>query len=355
MKTVFKGYQILYIDSDLILLYRNFGIYQYIIRTDCVQKVCSIKTSTMKCILSRLRLSNRLLRLSPRCCEKLSNSQYVLSLCNKLWVVNTATCTVSVINTERAGFSTALNLCRCDNKLYWGDYGTNSLYDSVNIYELDERLEMKTVFSFPKGSVRHIHNIIFDRVQSCFWILTGDNEEKAGIYKATKDWKTITSFKNGKQKYRAVVGFPSHGGLIYATDSVEHDNYLYYVNQQGNESMLSPIGGSCIYGGESKDYFLFSTTVESPEGRGIKAMLSTKLGGGIKDRNFHLLAVDKNTLKVSSIKSFRKDIWPYKLLQYGYVFIPSGQNNTNEIWINPMACVGYDGANIKISLTKKDL
>lgn len=350
MKTDFNGYQIIYVEIDSVLLFRNFAIYQYFNNTNLMRKICVMPTSAVKRILARFHLSNRLLRLSPRCCEKLSDSQYVLSLCNKIWVVNTATNWVTIINTERVGFSTPLNLCRCGNKIFWGDYGANPSYDSVNIYELNECLEMNTVYTFPSGSVRHVHNIIWDEDQGCFWVLTGDNEKKAGIYKATKDWKEVTPLKTGEQKYRAVVGFPCNGGLIYATDSVEHENFIYYVDSQGRESIVSSINGSCIYGGQVKDYYLFSTTVESPEGRGISALLSTKLGGGIKNRNVELLRVDKHTSDVNTAKVFKKDIWPMKLLQYGVVTIPSGQEYSNDIWIQPIACNKVDGSNINIKV-----
>ena len=350
MKKAFRGYQIIYVDSDFLLLYRNFCIYQYVIKNETIRSVCMIPSNGLKNILSRFRLSNRLLRLTPRCCEKLSDCQYVLSLCNKTWVVNISIGTVTAINTERVGFSTPLNLCRCNNKIYWGDYGANPSYESVNIYELNDSLEMKTVYTFQSGAVRHIHNIIFDAELDGFWVLTGDNEKNAGIYKATKDWQTVTPFKTGEQKYRAVVGYPCQGGLIYATDSVEHENFLYYINSQGVESILTTINGSCIYGGETKDYYLFSTTVESPEGGGIKAMLSTRLGGGIKNRNVELLRVDKHTKQISIVTSYIKDCWPMKLLQYGVITIPSGQECDNALWIHPIACRNADGCNIKLKV-----
>ena len=134
------------------------------------------------------------------------------------------------------------------------------------------------------------------------------------------------------------------------TDSVEHEYFIYYVDSLGRESIVSSINVSCIYGGQVKDYYLFSTTVESPEGRGISALLSTKLGGGIKNRNVELLRVDKHTSDVNTAKVFKKDIWPMKLLQYGVVTIPSGQEYSNDIWIQPIACNKVDGSNINIKV-----
>lgn len=354
MKMKFKGYQIIYLDKNSILLFRNFSVYQYDNNTEIMQRVCNIPADTKKNILCRFRISNRLLRLAPKCCEKLSDNLFVFSLCNKIWAVNTNEDTVSVINTERNGFGTPLNLCRCFNKIYWGDYGSNSTYKSVNIYELNQDLRFQTVYSFLAGSVRHIHNIIYDKVQNCFWIMTGDNENKAGIFKATKDLGEIAPFKIGEQKFRAVVGFPYNDGILYATDSVEKENHLYYIDKDGKEKILTSINGSCIYGTEIKDYFIFSTTVESPEGGGYLKLLSTRLGRGIKNREVHLIAVRKSDLAVRVIRKYKKDIWPMKLFQYGTLMFPAGQEQSEDLWCYGVACKGIDGKNIHISKDEID-
>ena len=343
-----KGYQIIYVLEDSLLLYKNFGVYRFQKETKKIDYLCSFLVDGKKRLLCACRLANRLFRLSPRCCERLSETLFVVSLVNKVWVVDTEKKNISEINVQREGFSTPLNLCKANDKVYWGDYGANSAYGSVNIYSLNQELQMEVVYTFAENTVRHIHNIVFDEANNRFWIFTGDNEKRAGIYIASTNWKEIVPFKTGEQKYRAVVGFPYKDGIIYATDSVERENFLYLIDKEGVEKKLMSINGSVIYGGVSKNKYLFSTTVESSENKGLFAYLSTELGGGIKNRNVELLAVDKNSVEIECIARYEKDVWPMKLLQYGVINIPCGQEDNTNLWFLPVACKKVGGQNVLI-------
>lgn len=186
-----------------------------------------------------------------------------------------------------------------------------------------------------------------------FWIMTGDNDKKAGIYRADCDFLRVEPINIGEQRYRAVVAFPYKDGIIYATDSVENENHLYVCESDNDyvARQLFPINGSCIYGTETKDYYVFSTTVEPPEGRGIRALFSNKLGGGIKSRDVHLVTVAKRDLSdIRIVAKYRKDWLPMKLFQYGAVMFPSGQYRNEDLLIFPVACKGVDGESIRITL-----
>ena len=50
-----------------------------------------------------------------------------------------------------------------------------------------------------------------------------------GIYIANSDFSKVTPYLVGQQSYRAVIGKVLENGLLYATDAVMEDNYLYYV------------------------------------------------------------------------------------------------------------------------------
>ena len=279
--------------------------------------------------------------MEPRCAGRLDKNRYVINVLGKVWLLDTEKRFISELMKLRQGYS-LLNFCEKDDCLYWGDYGANPEYEKINIYRLDKDLKLTVIYSFPTGSIRHIHNIIKDG--DGFIVLIGDNEKQAGIYRANSDWSAVTPWKIGEQRYRAVVGFPYEGGLLYATDSVETDNYLRLIKSDGTEEQLTSINGSCIYGGETKDYYLFSTTVEPHEGGGIYKMLSNQVGGGIKSKDVHILAVSKTDLSFRIIKRYKKDLWPMKLFQYGRAPFADGQEEAIDgVWCYPIACVGTKG------------
>ena len=341
-----KGRLIYLISDTQGLLHKNLAFYVVDLNNGKRELIGKLSTSTKNIVLSHFRLTERLLRLEPKCAGRLDDSRYVVCALGKLWLLDVQKQSISELRTTRPGFG-VLNFCNRDGDVFWGDYGANSNYEEINIYRLDNDLNHSIVYTFPKNSIRHIHNII--KAENGFFVFTGDNEPNAGIYKATLDWSEVKLWKNGEQKYRAVVGFPYKKGLLYATDSVETENHLRFIMENGSEQVLDSINGSCIYGGENKNYYFFSTTVESHEGGGLLNMLSNKLGGGIKSKDVHVIAVNKKDFSVKIIKKYRKDIWPMKLFQYGTMFFPNGQETIEkEVWGYNLACKKNDGKTLRL-------
>lgn len=342
-----KG-RLLYLNGNQGLLFKKLAFYTVDMESGSTERIASLPVGGAKKIIGRFGLANRLLRMEPRCAGKLDNNRYVVGVLGKLWLVDIHESTLTKLKELRPGYG-LVSFCERDGCLYWGDYGANPNHEEINIYKLNQNLEVSVVFTFPQGSIRHIHGIINDG--DGFVVMVGDNEPQAGIYRVNNDWTEVKPWKTGEQKYRAVAGFPYKGGLLYATDSVETENHLRYIESDGTERILTAINGSCIYGGETKHSFLFSTTVEPHEGGGIRKMLSNKLGGGIKSKDVHILEVDKSDFRVRIIKKYRKDIWPMKLFQYGRAPFAGGQiESINGIWAYPIACVGTHGKSEYIGL-----
>lgn len=333
-----KGKALYAFDNGSILWYHKLHFY-----IDN-KLVCSIPSKKSMRIASRIRILSRLLRLEPRCIERLNNSQFVVCILHKLWLLDIDTSSIKILAENRKGWSDPLNLCSDGEKVYWGDYGANPNLDYVNIYSIDNALSINVVYKFPVRHIRHIHNIIWDKHNSQFYIFTGDLEDTAGIYKANSNWTDIRPIRTGSQQYRAVVGFATPKGLIYTTDAVDSKNNIYYLSHEGIRA-ISSFPGSCIYGTENDNYYFFSSTVEPKEGRGLLNLFDYRLGEGIKDYNSYIIAVRKADLKVKEVCRFKKDIFPMKLFQYGTVMFPKGQLR-NDLLAYIMAC-RCDGNSIR--------
>lgn len=339
----FKGRLLYLIDENFGLLFINQAFYKLNIVTGQKVLLAHLPVGLIKSFFGRFRLVTRLLRLEPRCIGRLDERRFVVFISGQLWLLDLSNNSVNKLNHSRQGFN-VLNVCECNGSLYWGDYGANPNHKVINVYKLDSGLNVSVVYSFPESCVRHIHNIIAN--EEGFVILTGDNEDKAGIYRVNSNWTDVRPWKIGEQKYRAVVGFSYKGGLLYATDSVETENHIREINNEGNERELFTLNGSCIYGGEIKGYYLFSTTVEPHEGHGY---FCNKLGNGIKSWDVQIVAVNKDSLDIHVVVTCRKDIWPMKLFQYGSILFPKGQENESVLWYCPNACKG-DGKSVSVIL-----
>lgn len=345
-----KGFLLYKTEDNQGILFSDLCFYKVNLKSGQKELIARLPVGCKKRFLSKFRFIMRLLRMDPRASVRVDKQRFLVSVLHKIWILDIEKKSLRSVFNSRKNFSDNLNFCEYNGNVYWGDYGTNVLHEPINIYEMNLEGKVRIVYTFPKGDVIHVHNIFLDENRSKFWVLMGDNEEKAGIYTASLDWKEVKPVKVGKQIYRSVVGFPYNGGLLYATDSVDFDNYLRLIGADGTEKVLASINGSCIYGGESKDYFLFSTTVEPRAGAGLKHIFENRLGGGIKSKDVHIIAVSKKDLSIRIVKTLRKDWLPMVLFQYGRARFAGGQGNSNSIWCSPVACKKYDGTSIKLNL-----
>lgn len=329
------------------LVYNRSVLYDVDLNSGHREQIVRLPTLGFKGLLGRVRILERFFRLEPRSVCQLDSNRYVLCYRHVVWLVDISHKTIDLLQIARKGFSNPLNFCSDGECVYWGDYGNNSGHAPVNIYRLDSTLNLQIIYSFPSNTIRHIHNIVYDTNNKCFFILTGDLEENAGIYVATENWRNVSPLVTGEQNYRAVVGFPLSNGFIYATDAVEEDNHIFLL-QDNQVRPLCSFPGSCIYGTETNDYYVFASTVEPPEGRGFFNLFTYRLGKGIKDRYAHLLIVCKSDLRPVELVKVKKDIWPMKLFQYGALLFPGGQRLHDDLWFYSVACAG-DGISRRIS------
>ena len=345
-----RGRLLYLLDENTGLLFDRMHFYLVHLHTGERSLVCKMPVGKKVALMSLSRILSRLKRLEPKCAGRLSDTEFVVSLLRSIWMVDVKkkSCTKLCDNPE--GFSEVINFCSTEDGVYWGDYGRNTEHREVRMYQVGADRQVSVVYTFEAWTVRHIHNIVEDG--EGFLLFVGDNEAKAGIYRVNHDWTEVVPLRTGDQKYRAVVGWPYQGGVLYATDSVETENHIRLISADGEEKELCSLNGSCIYGCETKGYYLFSTTVEPHEGRGVKALFVDSPGGGIKSRNATVMAVSKYDLSVLQVASFRKDRWPMKLFQYGRAIFAGGQTNTNNFWCSPVACKKYDGKSIKIDISE---
>lgn len=331
------------------LLFRNLSFYRISLTDGSCDLLAHLPCGWFAKLLSRFRLTNRLKRLEPKCAGRLSECEFVVCLFGKIWLLDINTKKLSIIAETKRDI-TVLNFCEYEGSLFFGDYGINRDYYPVNIYSISKDKTLSIIYTFRGGAIRHIHNIVYDKSNSQFWILTGDNEKEAGIYTASLDWTNVKVFATGQQMFRAVVAFPCEGGLIYATDSVENENFIYKLQINGKIECLTSINGSCIYGTQTHDYLMFSTTVEPSEGLGKMNVLSNKLGRGIKSREVHIVLIKKKDFSAKVIAKFEKDCLPMKLFQYGRIIFPGGQQDAQDLWAYNIACKHIDGKSFKIEI-----
>ncbi len=323
-----------------LLCYRRGKV--LVLKDNRIEKTISIRISTKERLLGWSRLMSRLFRFGVRSSIALDNETAILSIGNSLFELNVESGNLSTGwycgDGIRPLALTNVNVLEgFEDGIYFGGYLKNNDKHPVHIYHRVEEDKWRVVYTFPEGAINHIHNLVSDPYRKCIWCFTGDFGDAAAIWKMENGFQDVKCIASNDQQYRGCVVFAIPEGLLYATDTPFAKNSIYLLKEDASLQSICSISGSCIYGCQWKDHFLFSTTVEA-DGRDetvLKLLFSKKRGLGIED-NYARVFYGNISSGFQIIHEDIKDVFPF-LFQFGVFKFPSGVNNSDSLILSPVA------------------
>jgi hypothetical protein len=215
-----------------------------------------------------------------------------------------------------------------EDHIFWGEYFDNPARDEVHIYaSTDHGATWNVAYTFPRGAIRHVHNIVYDEWAKCFWVLTGDNGSECRILRASCDFRNVDVVLSGNQQARAVAMVPMPDGLYFATDTPLEPNHAYCLDRAGKLTEVASLSSSSIYGCRVGDTVCFSTMVEPSQ---VNRDPNVKLYSSADGRDW------KSSLH------WKKDFWPMSLFQYGNILLPDGLNSSGLLALTTVAVKNAD-------------
>ncbi len=348
-----------YLENGRLLAYR-FSVFYILDAThfSIIQKY-SVNLGFKEKYLSRIKLIYRFLRLGIRNATLINREVVAVFVNKQFYELNLSKMELIAGFVPEPGVR-ALNISAIndiagfDNMLVFGGYLSNPEKKSVHIYKRTDIDNWEIIYTFPAGTINHIHNIIPDAENSCVWIFTGDFDKAAAIWQATDNFSKVECVFSDNQMYRGCVAFPLNQGILYATDAPFAQNAIRFLKKENNKwtsELISDINGSCIYGCKVNDQYVFSTAVE-PNGRNmnvLRCLFSWKRGEGIKHPYSYIYAGNMNA-GFRIIYQVRKDSWPF-IFQFGVLKFPGEMNNTNYVIAEHIATRKYDCSAVAIPLS----
>lgn len=276
-------------------------------------------------------LVERLLRKEPRISIPINQRIFLYTDCGALYMIDAENGTISMLCHFEKGMNNPLSFCvrRGDDgevqEVIYGEYIWNDERGPVSIYKLrmrNDNPEITCVFTFPKGTIQHIHNVTFDAWRKRYIILTGDGDLESVIWEADVDFSNVRPIVGGEQIYRSCVCLPTQKGIFYATDTPLRENHLFFLDNHSALSDISALNGPCIYGTIKDGSLYFASSVEGDPTLGKwRYRFSNKLGKGVKDRYVRLYKLDESG-HLSELERFKKDALPMWLFQFGNIQFP---------------------------------
>lgn len=198
--------------------------------------------------------------------------------------------------------------------IYWGEYFGNRERAEVHIFvSIDQGRTWQIGYTFPAGTIRHVHSIVYDRWADCLWILTGDEGSECKVLRASCDLRSVDVVLAGNQQARAAAAIPVQEGLYFSTDSPFEKNYIYRLDRAGNVKLVGDLPSSSIFGCKVGEAMFFSTMIEPSA---VNHSRDVQVTGSRDGDNWQILA------------RWRKDRLPMRYFQYGNAFLPDGENST---------------------------
>jgi hypothetical protein len=224
---------------------------------------CFVPVSGWKPLVAKTRLGARLLRYDITAFRVLDDGSRVALARDGVYRAGPGEIRMSRVFHVTRG-SRPLNLAVDGARVLFGEYGSGLESSRVRVYVSEDRGRSFHVgYQFPKGDIRHVHNVLVDPYQDNYWILTGDFDRQAGIAALSKDLQTLEWLKRGSQKYRAVGALIERDRLIYGTDSDRERNFIVSIDKQSGElNETCEVEGSSLYATTFGPVRVISTCVE---------------------------------------------------------------------------------------------
>lgn len=225
-----------------------------------------------------------------------------------------------------------------NDQLLWGEYIDNRDRAEVHIYgSADHGERWDIAYTFPKGAIRHVHNIVYDPWDNCYWVLTGDVGSGCRILRASLDFKRVEAVLSGSQQTRAAALIPTRDAVYFSTDTPLETNHVYRLARTKALAKAATLSSSSIYGCRVGNSVFFSTMVEPSQTN--------------QEPNVCLFG-SSDGLNWQRLLQWRKDLWPLKLFQYGNAFLPDGDNNSNVL---ALTTIGVKGADLETTIWRVDV
>lgn len=287
--------------------------------------------------LSRHRLLSRFFRVEITRIYSIFNDEYLAIAKKGLFIQRHGANAFAKCFSILRG-SKPLNICVIPSgNIFWGEYFQNTKKDVVYIYEsVDHARTWRIVYTFPRGSINHIHGLFFDPYTQRIWVTTGDRENECIIGYTEDEFQTFTEVFRGGQEYRTCQLFFFRDYIVFGTDTQYERNVIKCFDRRTLEiTFLQEVQGSIIKGGQVGDVAFVSTSVEP-----------SKVN---KDRYAHLW-VTKDGIHWEERFKAKKDCWP-SIMQFGTFEFPNYEcDKIDKLYFSGRSLKGWDGKSSYIEI-----
>jgi hypothetical protein len=287
---------------------------------------CSVPRSGIKPFLARNSLAARLLRYNIPVLRIMDDGTRIAVAREGIFRAGQNETTMTQVFRIARG-SRPMNICVDGQRVLFGEYG--DCYKNVEVYiyvSEDGGRTFDVGYTFPRGSIRHVHNVMLDPFLNHYWVFVGDYNNHPGIGAMSKDLKSIEWLRRGDQKSRVMSAILQQDEIIYGTDSDIERNFIVRMEKSsGRIREVHEVEGSSLYATAFGSVFAVSTCIEhNPACPSKECSIYVSRDGDVWKR----------------IQPHKKDRYSYTLFQFGTLVLPFARNEQPKGMFSGQAVVG---------------
>jgi len=220
--------------------------------------------------------------------------------------------------------------------LYYGEYSGGRERIDTHIYYLQQDWpEWRIYYTFPAGTIRHIHAVQYDPFSKTVWVATGDRDEESqiGFLVNTPEGSKLNVIASGNQRFRAVSLLFTRDYVYWGTDAQDRTNAIVrWCRSTGSVEQLSTVDGPVFYSTTDSQGRLFFTTAAEP-------MQNGKSSAGL-----WMSADGQAWAKVAQWKKHKfPTVLGYDIFGFGVLSLPSGSQFCSSLYVTGHSVQGAPG------------
>jgi len=320
--------------GDVLYASRGYELFRISVRDrEQGQRVGDYHAPSTRRFSSRFHLGSRLMRDGFHALAVLLSGDLIAAVPGAILRLAPGESEFKVTHQVQRG-SRPLHFAAAPNgNVFWGEYFDNRKREEVYIYGSSDRGESWDVaYVFARRGIRHVHNIVYDRWDDRFWVLTGDEGRECRIMRASTDFKDVDVVLCSGQQTRAAALTISKEAVFFSSDSPHEPNHIYRLDRRGNLASVAEISSSSIYACRAGSGIFFSTMAEPSI---VNVQNEVNVYGSFDGWQW------------TEQLHWHKDPWPMRYFQYGNAFLPDGENESDLLAVSTL---GVNGAQGELSL-----
>jgi hypothetical protein len=244
-----RGFTIEWAEHGAFILSKQDRLYSSRDLKGPFEQLAKISAPAWKSAASRIRLGQRFLRFIVTNVVRLNNGDLFVTFDKSVGMVRdgkyqTLEGLIRPCRVLRSACATD-----ADGSIYFGEYLANNERREMRIYRYapgNERVDV--AYTFPAGSIKHIHGVYRDEYAGTLVCLTGDNDPECRILRTNDGFRTLEVVGQGDESWRAVSVLFQKENFFYGTDAEFRPNQIYKVDRETLERKeIGEVSGTVFY------------------------------------------------------------------------------------------------------------